>query len=1408
MKNRYILLRVWVVLVLCGAFQTTVFAQPACVVNACCCGNLEEVGIPNGNFEDPPNPPTGSFDTYFGGQSYSTWSVLSGSIDVIGPNTPPYNTGSPSGSQSIDLNGFTAGTIATTLNGLMPGSIYTIVLWYAKNPGGPSATCNIQVAGGAWLNQTWTSTNNGNDDWLERCFTFTAQGTTAELRLIGSSPVPAAGMMLDDITMWKCPQDMAPPTFGNAPQSPLIVECSDPFPDPEDLSPTDDCSAQLNVAVTDQVTPQPCQYNVTRRWTVTDECGNTATTSQLIQVVDTEAPVFTVPPSDYTAACGDPIIPAFFQFINSYGNAIAEDNCDPDLFWSYSYAQLPSGLCKSTPVVFTVRDDCGNTASEQANFIVADDVAPELIFPAENVSFPCDGNALLALSQWLNTYGGAQATDPCGPVTWTNDFNLNYSAPVITVTFTASDFCSNSVATTATFTRLSGSDTLRIDSFTCDALSAGADTVITFSGLCELVTITKRILATSDTLFLTGGTCDTALAGVFVTDWTNQYGCDSVVVQTIALWPSFDTTLSSITCVPANAGVFTDVYTTSFGCDSIITRVVTLAQSDTVFVSGTTCNPLEVGVDTSLVLTPDSCFIWFIESIALLPSDLVVLFSITCNPALAGMFTNIYPNQYGCDSVVTQQVQYIPLDTTFLNGTTCDLALAGVFVQTLSSFGSCDSVVVNAVLLLPGDSLSLFNTTCDPSLSGTFVNVFSNQSGCDSVVTQLIQYIPLDTTFLNSTTCDPALAGVFVQTLTSPGGCDSVVANTILLLPSDTLSLLSTTCDPALSGSFVNIYPNQFGCDSVVTQQVQYIPLDTTFLNSTTCDPALAGVFVQTLSSSGSCDSVVVNTILLLPSDSLSLFSTTCDPAQSGTFVNVFPNQYGCDSVVTQLIQYIPLDTTFLNSTTCDPALAGVFVQTLSSSGSCDSVVVNAVLLLPGDSVLQFNTTCDPAQSGTFVNSYPNQYGCDSVVVNTVSLLPSDTTVFYGTTCDPSLAGTVGTVYQNQYGCDSLVLETISLLPTDTLLQVKSTCDPGAVGVVTSFYTNQYGCDSTVRVVTTLFPLPELSLEPSNYNGFGVSCFEAGDGIIKTDVAGVGPFQYDWSVTGQQEDMLTDLYAGDYALTLTDGNGCTDTASAFLSEPPPLQAVFTVNNPDCFDQAEGQITINAQGGVSPYQYALNGLAPQSDPVFNGLAAGGYNAAVSDANGCTAEEILLINTLLQVQVDLGDDWTIEIGDNTQLEALVNVPYDSLAQVVWSLPDTLECPECLTQEIVPLITSAYSIRVVAENGCSDADTVLVKVNREKNVYAPNVFSPNDDGRDDRFHLFAKPGVVRNIKTFQVYDRWGSALFRVDNASINEPEYGWDGAFRGQKMNPGVYIWYVELEYTDGSTEILKGDILLAR
>ena len=93
-------------------------AQPTCVTEACCCGNAQEVGIPNGNFEDPPIAPLAGRITFFAGETYSTWSVLGGSIDLLGPNYSNFTAGNPNGpSQFIDLNGFTPGTIATCSTG-------------------------------------------------------------------------------------------------------------------------------------------------------------------------------------------------------------------------------------------------------------------------------------------------------------------------------------------------------------------------------------------------------------------------------------------------------------------------------------------------------------------------------------------------------------------------------------------------------------------------------------------------------------------------------------------------------------------------------------------------------------------------------------------------------------------------------------------------------------------------------------------------------------------------------------------------------------------------------------------------------------------------------------------------------------------------------------------------------------------------------------------------------------------------------------------------------------------------------------------------------------------------------------------------------------------------------------------
>ncbi|MBI5914521.1 MAG: hypothetical protein HY842_04030, partial [Bacteroidetes bacterium] len=476
------------------AFSGLVCAQPNCVLQNCCCGGLVNVGIPNGNFEDPQ---TGvDIVTYFAGQTFGGWSVLAGSVDLKGPNYGGnWTAGNPNGpSQFLDLNGFTNGTVATNLTGLTMVYSYTIVIRYAKNTGTPSADCHITVAGGAWLDDTWTATNNGADGWLETCFTFIAQGSSAELQLAGSSSVPVAGMLLDDMTMWGCPNDTEPPVVANPPPTPLFLECSDPLPPPPVLTVTDDCAANLTSDFLETTTPKPCFYTLQRTWTFTDDCGNMATVEQSIDIDDTQPPVFGLPPADITVGCGSGYLDDFNDWLANNGGGQATDNCSSAVIWQANYALPPDGSCGETTVVFFAIDGCGNTAIAQATFTIADVDPPILQQPAQDLTVPCSTDPTAALNNWLANQGGAIAEDPCGAA-WANDYPGGPPPPFVTVIFQATDGCGNSVATVGVF-------------------------------LVENI---------ADTTLLDEVTCDSAAAGIFTQNLTGQNGCDSVVITTVTL---------------------------------------------------------------------------------------------------------------------------------------------------------------------------------------------------------------------------------------------------------------------------------------------------------------------------------------------------------------------------------------------------------------------------------------------------------------------------------------------------------------------------------------------------------------------------------------------------------------------------------------------------------------------------------------------------------------------------------------------------------------------------------------------------------------------------------------------------------------------------------------------------------
>jgi gliding motility-associated-like protein len=102
----------------------------------------------------------------------------------------------------------------------------------------------------------------------------------------------------------------------------------------------------------------------------------------------------------------------------------------------------------------------------------------------------------------------------------------------------------------------------------------------------------------------------------------------------------------------------------------------------------------------------------------------------------------------------------------------------------------------------------------------------------------------------------------------------------------------------------------------------------------------------------------------------------------------------------------------------------------------------------------------------------------------------------------------------------------------------------------------------------------------------------------------------------------------------------------------------------------------------------------------------------------------------------------------------------------------------------------------------------VDRRIDVYVPNVFTPDGDGNNDWFTIYANPKHVLNIQTLQVFDRWGSKVFERSDFLPNLDNLGWDGMHRGTAENPAVFVWYAELELADGTVEVFKGDVTLTR
>ena len=283
---------------------------------------------------------------------------------------------------------------------------------------------------------------------------------------------------------------------------------------------------------------------------------------------------------------------------------------------------------------------------------------------------------------------------------------------------------------------------------------------------------------------------------------------------------------------------------------------------------------------------------------------------------------------------------------------------------------------------------------------------------------------------------------------------------------------------------------------------------------------------------------------------------------------------------------------------------------------------------------------------------------------------------------------------------------------------------------------------------------------------------------------------------------------GFYVDSLISSIGCDSIVSLHLTvmPDPNIQASFDINPPSCFGSSDASLVININNPeFPPYQYALDGVPGGTSPGFGNLSSGSYTTLITDRFGCFAEQQVSIIDPPPLEVDLGADLELTLGQIHTFQPQIN-PTNVTYQ--WS-PDTgLDCTDCPSPTLQALESNQYTLKISGDAGCSAQDSILVQVNKNYRVFIPNVFSPNGDGKNDFFTILSDGLQVEIITHLRIFDRWGNMVFESSNLSPDDPSLGWDGHFQSSPVANGVYIYQAEIRFIDGYTEVFSGDVSLIR
>jgi len=361
-------------------------------------------------------------------------------------------------------------------------------------------------------------------------------------------------------------------------------------------------------------------------------------------------------------------------------------------------------------------------------------------------------------------------------------------------------------------------------------------------------------------------------------------------------------------------------------------------------------------------------------------------------------------------------------------------------------------------------------------------------------------------------------------------------------------------------------------------------------------------------------------------------------------------------------------------------------------------------------------------------------------------------------------------------------------------------------GNYTLTITDGNGCmDSTFYY--TVSNLSGPSIDSSNISILPEHC-NLTDGQITglTVSGGNGNYSYFWNNVTSTIDA-SNLATGTYTFVVSDTNNCSDTLSGLFVPAlggPSIDSTNVQVSPESCGNYDGTITgIEVNGGTTPYHYLWNNGETSLDIMQGSM--GTYSLQVTDSAGCIASlGSWEIGTYGSPTANFSYVGGLMNGDTLNFtDQSVSNDADIL-NYFWSFGNG-DTSSTQNPSFIFDREGVFIVCLTIENKLGCTDTYCQELTIEENelgesIGIPTAFSPNGDGNNDM--LYVKGKGILNFN-FQIFNRWGEKVFETTDQNI-----GWDGSFRGQPENPGVFTYILEYEFNSGESNSYNGNITLVK